>query len=352
MAAWNYADSGVNRRAADQLVETIARLSKKTLNSKVKSAVGGYASLYALDSKRCIAASTDGVGTKLKLAFRLKDHRSVGLDLVAMSVNDLLCVGAEPLFFLDYFASGKLLPGVAQDVISGIVEGCQQAGCALVGGETAEMPDFYSKGEYDLAGFAVGLVQNNSILPKKTIRPQDVLIGLASSGCHSNGYSLLRKWIPKGQSGDALAKTLLKPTRIYAQALLPLIRKNKIKGLAHITGSGFLNVPRMSESVSYSIRLPGPEKWPPIYDWILERSKLPWEELAQTFNLGVGMVAVVDPAHAQSVIGSLKRSGEEAWVLGEVIKKSPSQRSRVLLYPPGPCPGDPRASSDHAVVLS
>src|SRR4051812_17541329 len=193
MASLNYEQSGVNRDAADKLVEKIAVLAKSTLNKRVKASVGGYASLYELDKKRWLAASTDGVGTKLKLAFRLKEHRTIGIDLVAMSVNDLLCVGAEPLFFLDYFATGKLDGGVAEQVLEGIVEGCRQARCALVGGETAEMPDFYQAGEYDLGGFAVGFVEPKRALPRKDVKPGDVLIGLGSTGFHSNGYSLLRK---------------------------------------------------------------------------------------------------------------------------------------------------------------
>ncbi|MEO5969681.1 MAG: phosphoribosylformylglycinamidine cyclo-ligase [Bdellovibrionia bacterium] len=331
MAAIDYADSGVNRALADQFVDKIALLSKPTLNRKVKSAVGGYASLYVLDKKRLLAASTDGVGTKLKLAIRLREHRTVGIDLVAMSVNDLLCVGAEPLFFLDYFATGKLDAGVAEGVLSGIVEGCKQAQCALVGGETAEMPDFYATGEYDLAGFAVGLVDSGKTLPKKKIRPGDTLIGIGSTGCHSNGYSLLRKLLPEGKDGDSIARELLTPTRIYARSLLPLIQAKKLKGLAHITGSGFLNVPRMSEAVSYSIHLPPQKELPKIYDWVRSQSGLSLGELAQTFNLGIGMVAVVAKKNEAEVLRKLKRSGEKAWVIGEVVKRRPKTGAQVFL---------------------
>jgi phosphoribosylformylglycinamidine cyclo-ligase len=331
MAAIDYADSGVDRTLADQFVDKIALLSKPTLNRKVKSAVGGYASLYELDKKRLLAASTDGVGTKLKLAIRLGDHRTVGIDLVAMSVNDLLCVGAEPLFLLDYFATGQLNAGVAEGVLSGIVEGCKQAQCALVGGETAEMPDFYAQGDYDLAGFAVGIVKTSKVLPKKKISPGDTLIGIGSTGCHSNGFSLLRKLLPEGKEGDVLARELLTPTRIYARSLLPLIQAKKLKGLAHITGSGFLNVPRMSERVSYSIQLPPEEELPKIYKWVKQKSGLSLGELAQTFNLGIGMVAAVSPKDAASVLRKLKRSGEKAWVIGEVLKSSPKTGSQVFL---------------------
>jgi phosphoribosylformylglycinamidine cyclo-ligase len=327
MPSLDYASSGVDRAAADRFVEKIAILSKGTLNRRVKGAIGGYASLFELDSRRWLAASTDGVGTKLKLAFRLGVHDTVGIDLVAMSVNDLLCVGAEPLFFLDYFATGKLDAGVAEAVLEGVTEGCRQARCALVGGETAEMPDFYSKGEYDLGGFAVGVVAPSRVLPRKDIKAGDALIGIASSGCHSNGFSLLRKLLAPGD--DARAAELLTPTRIYAQALLPLIRARAFKGLAHITGSGFLNVPRMSEKVSYEITLP--RERPRIYEWVREASGLPFSELAQTFNMGIGMVGVVPARSAGAVIRKLERAGERAWTIGQVTRKRSGKPSEVVV---------------------
>jgi phosphoribosylformylglycinamidine cyclo-ligase len=320
----DYAKSGVNREAADLLVEKIAVMAKKTLDRRVKASIGGYASLFELDKKRWLAASTDGVGTKLKLAFRLGNHRTVGIDLVAMSVNDLLCVGAEPLFFLDYFATGKLNSGVAEQVLEGIVEGCKQAGCALVGGETAEMPDFYSDGEYDLGGFAVGQVNPKNVLPRKEIKAGDVLIGIASSGVHSNGFSLLRKLIPQGAEGNQIAKELLTPTKIYARSLQPILEDRLVQGMAHITGSGYLNVPRMSEKVSYEIELPPLAERAPIYPWVIENARLNLSELAQTFNLGVGMVLVVKKANVSQVLKKLKRFGETAWELGIVTKKKKS----------------------------
>lgn len=331
----NYAQSGVDRDAADRLVEKIKVLARSTLNRRVKSSVGGYASLFELDRKRWLAASTDGVGTKLKLAFHLNHHRTVGIDLVAMSVNDLLCVGAEPLFFLDYFATGKLQTGVAEQVLEGIVEGCQQAGCALVGGETAEMPDFYAHGEYDLGGFAVGVVEPKQVLPRKDIRPGDVLIGIASSGCHSNGYSLLRKLLPKGAKGKEWAKELLTPTRIYVKAVKPLLDQGLVKGLAHITGSGYLNVPRMSDQVSYEIVLPSRDKLAPIYDWVREASDLPLIELSQTFNLGIGMVAVVSPRKVQRVLKVLASVKEKAWVIGQVTSRRRGRGSEVVIEESG-----------------
>ncbi len=331
MATLSYAQSGVNREAADQLVDRIAGLAKSTLNKRVKASVGGYASVYELDKKRWLAASTDGVGTKLKLAFRLREHRTVGIDLVAMSVNDLLCVGAEPLFFLDYFATGKLDPGVAEQVLEGIVAGCKQAKSALVGGETAEMPDFYGPGEYDLGGFAVGFLDPKHALPRKDIKPGDALVGLASSGFHSNGYSLLRKLVPEGAEGDVLARELLAPTKIYAKSLVPLLKAKAFKGLAHITGSGYLNVPRMSDKVSYEIELPTRGVRPAAYEWVTEASRLPLVELVQTFNMGIGMVGVVPAKQAKAVVQKLNRAGEKAWVIGQVVKKRAGQGCEVKL---------------------
>jgi phosphoribosylformylglycinamidine cyclo-ligase len=332
----DYAKAGVDRAAADRLVGRIAGIAKKTLNRRVKSSIGGYASLYELDPKRWLAASTDGVGTKLKLAFHLGEHRTVGIDLVAMSVNDLLCVGAEPLFFLDYFATGKLDPGVAEQVLEGVTEGCRQAQCALVGGETAEMPDFYQPGEYDLGGFAVGFVEPKRALPRKDIRAGDALIGIASSGTHSNGYSLLRRMLGNEIEWDpARVRELLTPTRIYAKPLRPLIQKSLFKGLAHITGSGFLNVPRMSEKVSYRIELPSQSELPPIYDWVRAESGLPLAELAQTFNLGLGMIGVVPARQVKPVLAALKRSGERAWQVGEVIARKRGHGSQVFFTSSG-----------------
>ncbi len=331
MAKLDYAKAGVDREAADRLVDRISFLAKSTLNKKVKTSIGGYASVYELDKNRWLAASTDGVGTKLKLAFRLGEHRSIGIDLVAMSVNDLLCVGAEPLFFLDYFATGKLNPGVAEQVIEGIVEGCSQAGCALVGGETAEMPDFYADGEYDLGGFAVGLMSPKDLLPRRDIKSGDVLIGLRSSGFHSNGYSLLRKLLPKGRKGDEIARALLAPTRIYVKSVLPLIRAGLIKGAAHITGSGFLNVPRISDQVSYEIELPRPSQLPQCFEWVKEESDLPFDELAQTFNMGVGMVLVASSKDASTVMKKLKAAGECAWEIGWAVPRSEGRTCEVRI---------------------
>ncbi len=325
----DYLKAGVNRDEADRLVGRIEKLAKRThvrLGTRVKSTVGGYAALFSQSgSAPLIAATTDGVGTKLKLAFRLNVHHTVGIDLVAMSVNDLLCVGAQPLFFLDYFATGKLDSEQAASVIEGIVEGCSQAGCVLVGGETAEMPDFYQSGEYDLAGFAVGQVSKNAVLPKKQVLPGDVIIGIGSSGFHSNGYSLLRKWIPEGESGESIARKLLTPTKIYVDSCMPLIKRDWVNGLAHITGSGFLNVPRISSKVSYQIRLPKLSELPSVFKWVKQVSQLSLGELAQTFNMGIGMVIVADKKNEKKILAQLAKSGEKAWVLGKVV----SSRSKV-----------------------
>lgn len=327
MSTMNYESAGVSRDLADQLVNRIGILAKSTLNKKVKAAVGGYASLYEINPKQYLAASTDGVGTKLKLAFRLNDHRTVGIDLVAMSVNDLLCVGALPLFFLDYFATGKLQNGVAEQVLEGIVAGCKQANCALVGGETAEMPDFYAPGEYDLGGFAIGMVSPKNVLPRKDIRAGDVLLGIGSSGFHSNGFSLLRKLLPQGLEGDQLAREWITPTRIYVQALKKVLEEGRIKGLAHITGSGFLNIPRMSEKVSYEFVLP--EGLPRSMQWVQEQAKLDFSEMVQTFNAGIGMVVVVAPKEVSRVIKEIRKKGEKVWEIGQVIKRSSHKKSQV-----------------------
>lgn len=322
MSAITYADSGVDRDLADRFVDQITSMVKSTHSKRVKSAIGGYASLFELDSKRLIAASTDGVGTKLKLAFESGKHDTVGIDLVAMSVNDLLCVGAEPLFFLDYIATGKLRPAALVDVMKGITDGCKQSRCALVGGETAEMPGFYSPGEYDLAGFAVGTVEKKKMLPRRKLKPGDTLIGLASSGVHSNGFSLVRKLLER-ESTEELIRTCLEPTRIYVKSVAPLLSAGKILAAAHITGSGFLNIPRMGHHVSYDLVLPPRAERARIFDWIRQASGLPTDELYQTFNMGIGMVLAVESKNAKTVLASLKRSGEKAWILGQTTKNKP-----------------------------
>jgi len=318
-----YARSGVDIENADLFVTAISRLVKQTHNSNVVKSIGGYASLYKITKDLFLAATTDGVGTKLKLAFDLNQHHTVGIDLVAMSVNDLLCVGAKPLFFLDYYATSSLDQRTAQSVLKGIVEGCKQAEMALVGGETAEMPGFYKKGEYDLAGFAVGLIQKNDILDDTQIKPGDVIIGLKSSGPHSNGFSLIRKLIRE----KYLLKKCLIPTKIYVREAKKL--KPFLKGLAHITGSGFLNVPRMNENVDYDIQFPKNWKISNIFLELKKRGNLSWEELFTTFNMGIGMVCVVSKKHVAQLpknIGIV--------ILGSI--KKASQKDRALVCISGP----------------
>jgi phosphoribosylaminoimidazole synthetase len=341
--AVDYKRAGVDVAKAGKLVKVIAGLSAgKSVpgvgrRSGVRSAIGGYASLFEISRDTWLAASTDGVGTKLKLAFETGIHDTVGVDLVAMSANDLLCVGARPQFFLDYFATGGLDLQVAKTVIRGIARGCAEAECALVGGETAEMPGFYSPGEYDLAGFCVGAVRPRDVIPRRNIRPGDLLIGIRSSGAHSNGYSLIRRLL-KNESGarrKARLKELLTPTRIYVRSLAPLLSRGWVKGAAHITGAGYLNVPRMGTHVGYEIHLPDAAQLPKVFGWIRERAGLSFSELARTFNLGLGMILVVERRNAGLVLQSLRRSGERAWVVGEAIRNPKPREGLVVLTDSG-----------------
>ena len=325
----DYKSAGVDIRAADSIVKgfgRLARSSQKKHLKKIVPAPGGYASLYALDRNQMIAASTDGVGTKLKLAFELDHHESVGVDLVAMSVNDLLCVGAQPLFFLDYFATGKLKPKTARAVMKGIVKGCKEAGVALVGGETAEMPGLYSKGEYDLAGFAVGMVNRRQLLQPRSIKSGDVLIGLASSGFHSNGFSLLRKLLDREPKRNRarLAKKLLTPTKIYTAAIQPLIEERLLKAAVHITGGGFSNLARLFADASsvrplaFDVELPLRGR-AEVFDWISVKDVTFFEQV-RTFNLGIGMILVVDQKNSSKVLQRLKRARYKSWVIGQVVR--------------------------------
>lgn len=329
-----YKSAGVDIDEGERLVSLIAPAAKATARPGAAAALGGFAA--ALDLKAAgfsdpiVLATTDGVGTKLKVAIETGRHGGVGVDLVAMCVNDLLAQGAEPLLFLDYYATGKLNADQAASVVRGIAEGCLQAGCALAGGETAEMPGLYREDDYDLAGFALGAAERGALLPRlDAIEAGDALIGLASSGPHSNGYSLIRKVVERsGLAWEApapfapeqdLAGALLTPTRIYVAALLPLIRAGQIKGLAHITGGGLVeNTPRalpkhLAPAIDWSAWAP-----PPVFQWLAEVGQTPAADLRRTYNLGVGMVAVVAAAHAEAVLQALHEAGETAFVLGEV----------------------------------
>ena len=318
----SYREAGVDIDAGDALVEKIKPFAKRTMRPEVLAGIGGFGALCALPAKYqqpVLVSGTDGVGTKLKLAFELDRHDTVGIDLVAMSVNDVLVQGAEPLFFLDYFACGKLEQRVAADVIKGLARGCEQAGCALIGGETAEMPDFYAVGEYDLAGFCVGVVEKERILDGRSIKPGDTILGLASSGLHSNGFSLVRRILQR-EKPKAMER-LLEPTRIYVKPLLKLLESVPVKGLAHITGGGLTgNVPRiLQDGLRAKLRKaawPRPE----IFQWLQRAGNVAEDEMHGVFNCGIGMVIVLDPAHAGRAAENLRAEGETVYEIGSIEK--------------------------------
>ena len=331
----HYKEAGVDIDAGDRLVQSIKPLVAATKRDGVMGSIGGFGGLF--DTKAAgfkdpvLVAATDGVGTKLKIAIDAGIHDTVGIDLVAMCVNDLVVQGAEPLFFLDYFATGKLESGIAESVIAGVAEGCKQAGCALIGGETAEMPGMYSTGDYDLAGFAVGAAERGSLLPSDDIAAGDVVIGLASSGVHSNGFSLVRKIIedrghnwddpaPFGK-GETLSQSLLTPTKIYIQPCLAAIRSGGVKALAHITGGGLTeNIPRILPS-NLSVLLDGSEwSMPGVFPWLASEGAVAMEEMARVFNCGIGMVIISAVEEAQVVLNAVTEAGEEASIIGRAIE--------------------------------
>ena len=326
-----YRDAGVDIDAGNSLVERLKPLVAATRRPEVLAGLGGFGGLFALPPDRyrepVLVSGTDGVGTKLKLAQRLGRHDGIGIDLVAMCVNDVLVTGAEPLFFLDYFACGKLDVDVAEAVIAGIAEGCRQAGAALIGGETAEMPDMYAPGEYDLAGFCVGAVERAELIDGAGIEAGDALVGIASSGPHSNGYSLIRKVLEVAENTDIdgvpAEQLLLAPTTIYVKPLLALRAAVPIKGMAHITGGGLTeNVPRvLPEGVHAEIEL-GSWKPGPVFDWLAVTGRIAPGEMRRTFNCGVGMVVVVADGDADAAIEHLGAEGLEAWRLGRVAPGS------------------------------
>jgi phosphoribosylformylglycinamidine cyclo-ligase len=292
----------------------------------VLAGIGGFGALCELPKKYkhpVLVSGTDGVGTKLKLAFQLNRHDSVGIDLVAMSANDVLVQGAEPLFFLDYFACGKLDARIATSVIKGIAEGCQQAGCALIGGETAEMPGMYPEGEYDLAGFCVGVVEKERIIDGRSIVPGDALLGLASSGPHSNGYSLIRRVLGSDKPASDIADSLMEPTRIYAKTVLKLLAAAPVKGLAHITGGGLPgNVPRMLPKGTRAVIRKGSWPRPELFDWLQKTGDVAEEEMIRVFNCGIGMVIALAPEHVKLATMLLKREGELAYEIGTIEQAS------------------------------
>ncbi len=342
-APLTYRDAGVDIDAGDRLVENIKPFAKKTLRKGVLAGIGGFGALFEIARKRyrepVLVSGTDGVGTKLKLAFELNRHATIGIDLVAMSVNDILTHGAEPLFFLDYYACGRLDVATATEVIKGIATGCRQAGCALIGGETAEMPGMYPAGEYDLAGFAVGVVEKSRIIDGSGIVEGDVVVGLASSGAHSNGYSLIRKIIAvKGVDlsakfhGRALSEVILEPTRIYVKPVLGLVRGIAVKGLAHITGGGILeNVPRIMPAKLAARIEHAAWKLPPLFQWLKEEGNIADAELYRVFNCGIGMVAVVGAAEAGAALKALRSAGESAWRIGRVVRREKNGPQVVIV---------------------
>ncbi|MCK4620892.1 MAG: phosphoribosylformylglycinamidine cyclo-ligase [Desulfuromonadales bacterium] len=328
-----YKDAGVDIDAGSRFVDLIKPLVKQTSRPEVLTDIGGFGGLFSLNHDKykrpTLVASTDGVGTKLKLAFLMDKHDTVGIDLVAMCVNDIIVQGAEPLFFLDYLATGKLTPEKSVEVVKGIVEGCKQANCALLGGETAEMPGMYSAGEYDLAGFTVGVVDNDKIIDGSTITKGDKIVGIASSGLHSNGYSLARKVFldelkmdlnttPAGLN-KSLGEELLTPTRIYVKSILNLIRDFTIKGVAHITGGGLLeNLPRVLPRQCRAIINRRSWEKPAIFEMLREGGNIPEEEMYRTFNYGIGMAIVVSATDVEDVIDRLAALQEKAYLIGEI----------------------------------
>ncbi len=332
---FDYKSAGVDIEAGEQVVRDIKELVRATYRSEVLTDLGGFSGLFQPRTgeyrEPVLAAATDGVGTKLKLAFEMGRHDTVGIDAVAMCVNDLLAQGAEPLFFLDYLAVGKINNKAAVEIIRGVAEGCRQAGCALLGGETAEMPGFYPPGEYDLAGFAVGIVEKNKILPGKEMFPGDLLIGLASTGLHSNGFSLVRKVLLEHAKfslkeysspvGCLLGEELLKPTKIYVPLVLPLLREYPIRGIAHITGGGIeLNLPRIFPPGIGAVVEKKNWTVPPVFDMIREAGPVPEREMFRTFNMGIGMILVVPYDSAAGVLRQLEEAKWPAWEIGRLEK--------------------------------
>lgn len=341
-----YTDAGVDIDAGNALVERIKKMVAETHTQEVVSDIGGFGGLFRPDlggmRKPVLVSSTDGVGTKLKLAFAFDKHDTVGIDLVAMSVNDILVQGARPLFFLDYFATGKLDVNKAAQVVAGVAEGCKQAECALLGGETAEMPSMYADGEYDLAGFCVGIVDNDKLVDGSTIRVGDSIIGIASSGLHSNGYSLVRKILDQsGLKGDdsfpgtdqSVRDVLLTPTCIYVEVVRSLLRDMKIHGMAHITGGGFYdNIPRVLPS-RVSVHIPfGSWNIPPVFQWIQQEGKLTWPEMLQIFNCGIGYVLVVPTENAEEIIGRIQAMNFDAWKLGCIERRNGDEEQVIIEF--------------------
>ncbi len=333
MKKWFYKDAGVDIEKGDAFVQAIKPMVESTFRPEVLTKIGGFAGCVSLNLERykkpILVSSTDGVGTKLKIAFAMDRHDTVGIDLVGMCVNDIVVSGARPLFLLDYFATSQLDPEKSMKVVSGIVKGCIEAECSLIGGETAEMPGFYKKGEYDLAGFAVGIVEDSQVIDGSGVTVGDKLIGVASSGLHSNGYSLVRRLLLDQlkmdleerveEIGEVLGEELLRPTRIYVKAALNLTRDFHIVGIAHITGGGITgNLPRIIPKGCKAIVQKGTWEIPPIFSFLKERGNIPEEEMLRTFNNGVGMILIVRSKEVDDILARLRSLGEKAFLIGEV----------------------------------
>ncbi len=338
----SYRDAGVDIDAGDDLVDRIKPLAKKTMREGVLAGIGGFGALFEVPKRYkepVLVSGTDGVGTKLRLAFEWNRHDTIGQDLVAMSVNDILVQGAEPLFFLDYFACGKLTVDTAATVVGGIAHGCELSGCALIGGETAEMPGMYPPGEYDLAGFAVGAVEKSKIITGATIAPGDVVVAIGSSGAHSNGYSLVRKIIERAGAkptddlgGRPLGDVVMAPTQIYVKPLLKLIAQINVKGMAHITGGGLVdNVPRVLPENTQAVLHRDSWQMPELFRWLQMKGGVADAEMVRVFNCGIGMVVIVSADQADLAIKSLQAEGLKAWTVGEVVERAVGAPQTIVI---------------------
>lgn len=336
----SYKDAGVDIDAGNQLVERIKSVTKKTHRPEVRGGLGGFGALCALPEKYrnpLLVSGTDGVGTKLRLAMDLERHDSIGIDLVAMCVNDLIVQGAEPLFFLDYYATGKLDVDTAASVVSGIGEGCLQSGCALIGGETAEMPGMYQGNDYDVAGFCVGVVEADDVIDGSRVQAGDAIIALASSGPHSNGYSLVRKVLEVSNAdtssllnGKPLADHLLAPTRIYVKSVLKLLETVQVNAISHITGGGFWeNIPRVLPDNTKAVIDASSWEWPAIFNWLQDKGNIATHEMYRTFNCGVGLVIALPKARVDEALAILNDAGEQAWLIGEIATSDNEQQVEI-----------------------
>jgi len=339
----SYRDAGVDMEAGDALVDRIKPMAKKTMRDGVLAGIGGFGALFEVPKRYkepVLVSGTDGVGTKLKLAFHLNRHDTIGQDLVAMSVNDILVQGAESLFFLDYFACGKLDVDTAASVIGGVAKGCELAGCALIGGETAEMPSMYPEGEYDLAGFAVGVVEKSKIIDGRSIAAGDVVLGLASSGAHSNGYSLVRKIIERSNpdlnakfDGErTLADAIMAPTRIYVKQVLAALGEVNIKGMAHITGGGLTeNVPRVLPENTQAVLQKAAWPRPKLFSWLQAEGQVAEDEMHRVFNCGIGMAVVVAAADAEKAMAIFRAQGETVYRIGEIVERPAGAHQTIVV---------------------